>query len=123
MRSRTHSVAFLPSTSALATAVLTIAWWLTMIGLTTPSPPHVGVALTSAAIGATVIALASHPQARSTLSRWVFRCVTAGRGVVPPGTGHRWTSAHRAPRTPASHQRALTRAARPRAPGQGFVTA
>ncbi|MGJ0117777.1 hypothetical protein ACQ7HM_01095 [Williamsia sp. MIQD14] len=129
MRERTHSfatrtpVAALPATSVMATAVLAIAWWLTMIGLTTPTLPHIAVALTSVALGAAVVIVASHPQLRSLLSRWVFRQIAVGRRIPPPGVAHRWSRAHLAVRTPASHELALVRVARPRAPGQGFVTA
>ncbi|WP_045823763.1 hypothetical protein [Williamsia herbipolensis] len=129
MRGRTHPpaprtpAALLPATSAIATAVLASAWWLTMIGLTAPTLPHIGVAVTSAAFGAAVVAVASHPHVRSLLSRWVFRQITRGREVLPPGVSQRWARAHTAARTPASHELALVRVARPRAPGQGSVTA
>ena len=129
MRERTHSLtarvpaAHLPSTSALATAVLTVAWWLTMIGLTAPTPSEIGVAVTSAAVGATIVAVASQPQMRTALSRWVFRLIAHGRLILPPDVAQRWTRAHHTVRRPASHQLALVRVARPRAPGQGFATA
>ncbi len=123
MRERTQSFAFLPATSTIATAVLTVAWWLTMAGLTAPDLPHLGLAVTSAAVGAAIVAVAAEPRVRAALSHWVFRRITSARQVVPPGLMDRWDRVHRRVVGRRSSEVALVRPSLPRAPGQGFTTA
>ena len=83
MRARTQSVAHLPASSTIATAVLTAAWWLTMIGLTEPATPHVGALTISVALGVAVVSVAAHPHIRYAFTHWVLRSAPSVRRDLP----------------------------------------
>ncbi len=123
MRARTHSVAHLPATSVIATAVLTVAWWLTLAGLTTAAPIELVPFLVAGAIGTTVIAVGSDPRARACL---VTLLVAFGRTVrrkPPPGVAVRWSHQRIDSITLCRNEIETVHMGRPRAPGRVAPTA
>ncbi|GGF24019.1 hypothetical protein [Williamsia phyllosphaerae] len=123
MRARTQSVAHLPATSTIATAVLTAAWWLTLIGLTEPAAPHAGAAVISAALGVAVVSVAAHPHVRAALTRWVRDRVSPTRQGLPPDVAHRWRVVACSVSEPRAFDVALLQMSLPRAPGGDPTTA
>ena len=123
MRARTHSVAHLPATSVIATAVLTAAWWLTMIGLTEPAAPHAGAVVMSVALGVAVVSVAAHPHVRAALAQWVHDRLAPARQGLGSDVAQRWRVVARAVSGPRTYDVAVLQMSLPRAPGGDPTTA
>jgi len=123
MRARTQSVAHLPATSVIATAVLTIAWWLTLSGLTTETPGELVSLLAVATFGIVVATAGADPRIRACLANLVVALRRDVRQKPPPGVAVRWAHRRIVSMSLCSNEIEMTRVGRPRAPGRVAPTA